>query len=97
TILNEAVDDGLVTSNPALGLRKVYRSPDFRDGATTATITPLTREELTLLLTTAREHHVRRGAKVLHPYRRHYPFLLLLARTGLRLGEAVALQWGDID
>jgi integrase len=26
-----------------------------------------------------------------------YPFILLLVRTGLRLGEATALQWGDID
>ena len=25
------------------------------------------------------------------------PLLLLLARTGLRLGEALALQWHDID
>jgi len=34
---------------------------------------------------------------VVHPYRAHSPFLLLLARTGLRLGEAVALKWGDLD
>src|SRR5215813_2073396 len=26
-----------------------------------------------------------------------YPFVSLLARTGLRLHEAIALQWGDID
>ena len=96
TILNEAVDDGLLTSNPALGLRKVYRSPDFRDASGTP-ITPLTREELAHLLATTREHQVRRGTKVVHPFRRYYPFLLLLARTGLRLGEAIALRWGDID
>ena len=29
--------------------------------------------------------------------RRHYPLFLLLARTGMRLGEALALQWGDVD
>ena len=28
---------------------------------------------------------------------RHYPLFLLLARTGLRPGEAFALQWGDLD
>lgn len=28
---------------------------------------------------------------------RHYPLFLLRARTGLRPGEAYALQWGDLD
>lgn len=97
TILNEAVDDGLLTSNPALGLRKVYRSPDFRDGGGKTRVLPLTREELGHLLTTAHDHSITRGSKVVLPFRSHYPFLLLLARTGLRLGEAIALQWGDID
>jgi integrase len=46
----------------------------------------LTREELTLLLETCREH-----------FPAHYPFILLLARTGLRIGEAVALQWSALD
>jgi integrase len=96
TILNEAVDDGWLASNPALGLRKVYRSPDFRDSSSSAP-TPLTREELAHLLATARDHQVQRGPTVVFPFRRHYPFLLLLARTGVRLGEAVAVQWGDID
>jgi integrase len=27
----------------------------------------------------------------------YYPFLLCLARTGIRLGEAVALEWRDVD
>ena len=26
----------------------------------------------------------------------HHPFILLLARTGLRIGEAIALQWQDL-
>jgi integrase len=46
----------------------------------------LTREELGLLLQTCQEH-----------FPDYYPFVLLLARTGLRLGEAIAVQWGDID
>lgn len=33
----------------------------------------------------------------LNHFRAYYPFFLLLARTGLRLGEAIALEWGDID
>jgi integrase len=28
---------------------------------------------------------------------RHYPLFLMLARTGLRLGEAFALQWERVD
>jgi len=27
----------------------------------------------------------------------HYPLALLLARTGMRIGEAVALNWDGID
>lgn len=42
--------------------------------------------ELGLLLRTCQEH-----------FPTSYPFVALLARTGLRLGEAVGLQWGDID
>lgn len=49
-------------------------------------INPLNREELSLLLDTFRTH-----------YPRHYPLALTLARTGMRLGEALALQWGDMD
>ena len=49
-------------------------------------IRPLTKEELALFLRTAREYDPA-----------HYPFFLLLARTGMRLGEALALKWEDID
>ncbi len=32
------------------------------------------------------------------PYiRRYYPLFLLLARTGMRVGEALALQWDDVN
>jgi integrase len=30
-------------------------------------------------------------------YPESYPFLLTLARTGMRLGEAVGLEWRDVD
>lgn len=49
-------------------------------------IDPLTREELSRLLATFGEH-----------FPGHYPLALILARTGMRIGEALALQWGDID
>jgi len=47
---------------------------------------PLNRKETALLLETFKRH-----------YPQHYPFVLTLARTGMRIGEAAALQWGDID
>lgn len=46
----------------------------------------LTLAELGHLLETCRKH-----------FPAHYPFILLLSRAGLRVGEAVALQWGDVD
>ena len=46
----------------------------------------LTRVELSTFLATCHR---------LFPY--WYPFVLLLARTGMRLGEALGLEWGDVD
>ena len=46
----------------------------------------LTKEELSLLLNAFTQH-----------FPQHYPFMLCLARTGMRLGEGIGLQWGDID
>jgi integrase len=97
SMLSEAVDDGHIGANPASKLGKLFRSPEFTDGNVCRAVNPLSREELTHLLTTAQTRAVERAGKTIHPYRDHYPFLLLLARTGLRLGEAVALKWGDVD
>ena len=96
-VLSDAVDDGLLSGNPAIQLKKVYRSDGFKDGATNRDINPLTREELAHLLETAETHAIVRKDKVVHPYREHRLFLLLLGRTGLRLGEALALKWDAID
>jgi integrase len=46
----------------------------------------LTREELGHLLRTCQEH-----------FPAAYPFISCLTRTGLRIGEAIALHWDDID
>jgi integrase len=80
-ILNLAMDDCVLTVNPAHRLGKIMQKKDLRLDAE-----PLTREEISVLLETFREH-----------YPAHYPFALTLARTGMRLGEVLALQWGDID
>jgi integrase len=85
TLFAAAVDDGVITANPAdrLGRSlKLGRSVAARQD----TIKAMTRAQLASLLAAA-ERVVPRLAAL----------LLLLARTGLRLGEALALQWRDID
>ena len=49
----------------------------------------MTRDQLAAFLTAAR------NAPTAYQ-RRHYPLFLLLARTGMRLGEGLALQWDDV-
>jgi integrase len=82
-MFNHAVEDGHIAVNPAMRvLKRVHTEGTSRKGKADF----LTREELGLLLQTCQEH-----------FPDYYPFVLLLARTGLRLGEAIAIQWGDID
>ena len=52
----------------------------------------LTAEEVALLLNT-----VRNDISGPYPLSSHYSMFLLFLRTGMRVGEALALQWGDID
>ena len=82
-MFNHAVDDGHVTVNPATRIMKRVHGEDTRRKGKADF---LTREELGVLLRTCQEQ-----------FPDYYPFVSLLARTGLRLGEATALQWGDID
>lgn len=78
--LNRAVEDRILTYNPAL--RAVPKSRQDRHRK----INPFTPEQLSHLLSvTEREKPDL------------YDLLLLLSRTGLRIGEAVALQWGDLS
>lgn len=81
TVLNQALEDGLVRSNPAF---RVLKRSRFEREKKVADF--LSRQELAHLLATCQRQ-----------YPKHYPFVLLLARTGLRIGEAVALQWKDVD
>lgn len=80
-IFNLAIDDEVIDVNPAHKLGKTIRVKDPR-----LQTDPLNRTELALLLKTIKEH-----------WPTDYPFALTLARTGMRLGEVLALQWGDID
>src|SRR5712692_7830495 len=81
-VLNSAVEDGHLSMNPAARLGRTIR---LKKGPLKE-IHPLTREELALFLATVQEH-----------FPALYPLFLLLARTGMRLGEVLALKWQDID
>lgn len=85
-VLNKAVDDEVIPSNPALRLGKIVKKNGDGECSENEKIDPLTREETTTLLSTALTH-----------FKNDYPLILLLFRTGMRIGEALALKWGDID
>jgi integrase len=81
-IFNHAIEDGLFESNPAANLGRFTRTAKSSEVKGVA----LTPEEVEKFLSTA---------KRVSPA--DYPVLLLAARAGLRRGELVALQWGDIE
>jgi len=79
---NHAIDDGVVSfSNPASRVGR-FNKQRGEDRK----ITPLTRDELSTLLETV-------GDRMSH----YSPLLLCAARTGMREGELIGLQWGDVD
>ena len=82
TAYSQAIDDGLVTRNPAGRLGKLLKNA--KNPA--KEMRPLTRQETNTLLASAKT-----GAPLI------YPLLLCAVRTGLRRGELIGLQWGDVD
>jgi integrase len=81
SLLNHAFEDGLILGNPAARLGRFIKRKDPK-----AEINPLTRDEARAFIEAVEEHSPR-----------YYPFFLCALRTGMRLGELLALQWGDID
>ena len=79
---NQAIEDGLVTLNPAARLGRLLRGRQDQR----IHLQPLSREEVQVLLTTAKEH-----------YKAIFPVLLCAVRAGLRMGELIGLQWSDVD
>jgi len=77
-----AVDDGLISVSPVTGtLGRLNIKPNQNPSAD-----PLTAEETALFMETCMKHHSE-----------HYPLFLTLFRTGLRVGEVLALRWSDVD
>lgn len=81
SVLTHALEDELIPANPTSRLGRFIKKKDPKKE-----INPLTREEARNLLEVMEEHHPR-----------YYPFFLCALRTGMRLGELLALEWGDID
>jgi integrase len=81
-MLNHAMDDGVLSANPAVRIGRFLR----RTKARRADVNPLTRDEVACLLQAAQQHTPR-----------YYPLLLCAVRTGMRVGELLGLQWSDID
>ncbi len=86
TVLSEAVEDGRLVANAALRPGRLRRQMRDPNAPKRFVIDPYTRAEAEILVAVAEEH-----------YPEWQPFLLCALRTGVRLGELRALQWGDID
>jgi len=81
-LLNNALEDRWITTNPGTRLGKFYKqSKNFREE-----IQPLTHDEVPLFLQTARTH-----------FPENFPLFLAAIHTGMRAGELAGLQWGDVD
>jgi len=83
-LMNHAIEEGLIQSNPAQKLGKFYKQAKVRHKE----INPLTHDEVPVFLQAVLERKVSR---------QHYPLFLCAIHTGLRSSELAGLQWGDVD
>ena len=81
-VFNSAIEDGIISDNPAKRLTKFYKQAPIVHEE----IEPLTREEVPLFLQSVK----RRSPE-------HYPLFLCAIHTGLRSGELAGLKWADVD
>ena len=84
-VLNMAVDDDYIRSNPSDGvLKELKQSHVFK----TEKRRGLTKPEQELLLNFLKNHPI---------YNHWYPIFAVMVGTGLRVGELAGLRWCDID
>jgi integrase len=81
-VFNYAIDDEVINVNPVSGITKRLKMK--RDKS--EDVDPLNETDMDLFLNTCQEH-----------FRTYYPFFFMAARTGMRLGELLAVRWGDLD
>jgi integrase len=82
-VLATAEEDGLIPANPA---RKMGKYLSATDATEASEVEIFDRAEVGRLLELAESD-----------FPEYHPFVLCLARTGMRLGEAIALEWRDVD
>jgi len=85
-VMASAVDDEIVVSNPCDGMGKVLGSDPARPDESKALTRQQAADLIDAAMTSARES-VRRCATL----------FLFMVRTGTRLGEALGMQWNDLD
>jgi integrase len=83
---SEAVRERILQSNPVKSADLAQFIGRRSQGRRRAQPDPFSLEELHALEARAREKHPE-----------YYPFILALARTGMRISEAIALTWTDVD
>jgi len=81
-----AVDEELIETNPVLGITKRLFPKNTGGKKRVGKGDVFTGQDFTALLDTCETD-----------FPEYYPFFLMAARTGMRLGELLALQWGDIN
>ena len=81
-LFNYAIEEGLLESNPAARLGRFTRSAK-------------TAEAKGVALTTKEVQQFLKAAQEICP--EHYPLFLMAVRAGMRRGELVAVQWGDLQ
>jgi integrase len=79
---NHAIDDGLASLNPVSNMGRLIKVKEDRR----THVSPLPAQAVHLLLQSTQTNL---------PY--FYPLLLCALRTGMRQGELLGLQWGDVD
>jgi integrase len=89
SVLSHAIDDGIITVNPAVKLGKYFKQARVVHEK----IEPLTAEEVPIFLAKAREQ----DAKRYEGNPEYCPLFLCGIHTGMRAGEIAGFQWPDID
>jgi integrase len=85
-LLATAVEEGVLRSNPAAGLRIALRRAEREASEEVERVKAMSEVELTAVL-----------AEIAASAERWLPFFTFLAWSGVRIGEAIELRWKDVD